>query len=118
MREDRELIQTDEKKRDECKMQELSKKMSESFEKILNNKFAKEDFMEEGIDPENSRLIERKCSKERRGSKGNSNLVNVLIGYKSVKLKKRRYSKDTNALGDEGDPQKVVGEVTTSKEKS
>ncbi|WOK97950.1 hypothetical protein Cni_G06658 [Canna indica] len=105
---------TDGEDEGEKRMEELSKKLSESFEKNLNNKFAKEDYMEEGIDPELSRLTVKTGTKERRGSNIMSKLVNIPVGYKQLKLKKRRFSKETNAIGDEGDPGSKNGEEVES----
>ncbi|WOL01534.1 hypothetical protein Cni_G10251 [Canna indica] len=100
--------------REKREWKSCQKKLSESFEKILNNKFAKEDFMEEGIDPELSRLTVKTGTKERRGSNIMSKLVNIPVGYKQLKLKKRKFSKETNAIGDEGDPGSRNGEEAES----
>ncbi|WOK98767.1 ras-related protein RABF1-like isoform X1 [Canna indica] len=86
------------------RLDELSGKLSSSFARILNNEFAKEDFLEEGTNPEATRSQIFKGQKIRMGSKGSSVLVNIPVGYRSVKIKKMRYFVESSAKGDDGDP--------------
>ncbi|WOL20350.1 hypothetical protein Cni_G29155 [Canna indica] len=90
-------------------LEELTMKMTDSFVKNLENEFAKEDFLEEWIDPKQSRVASRCGVKGRKSLLKTENLVNIPIGYKHIKMKKRRCSKDINAMGNEGDPAEQEG---------
>ncbi|WOL11922.1 hypothetical protein Cni_G20686 [Canna indica] len=85
-------------------MDELSQKLPNSFIKILENREAKDDFLEDGIDPEASRNFVRKGGKLRKGAGKNSNIINVPIMFSNPKMKKRRFMEETSAMGNDGDP--------------
>ncbi|WOK93874.1 hypothetical protein Cni_G02575 [Canna indica] len=90
-------------KDNEKELDELSVKLSNSFSKILENKFSKESFLEIGFDSESSRSMEKEGTKPRKGARHNDSTANVPIMLRNAKLKKRRYMTETIALGDEGD---------------
>ncbi|WOL07048.1 hypothetical protein Cni_G15784 [Canna indica] len=81
----------------------IADKMSKSFTRIMENKFAEKDFIEAGFDPELSRIIEKSGNKARKGMKCNEILINVHVNFKSVRVKKRRVSNDLKLIDDEGD---------------
>ncbi|WOL01064.1 hypothetical protein Cni_G09777 [Canna indica] len=88
-------------------LEELSMKLSNSFSKILENEFAKEDFLEEGLDPELSRNLEGRPIKARKGMCICKNLINIPISYKQLKPKKKRISLDKNKEMEEVDQHKL-----------
>ncbi|WOL03911.1 hypothetical protein Cni_G12631 [Canna indica] len=82
----------------------LSKKLSDSFSKIIEKVGGGVDYMEDDIDPEQSRIGVKTSQKARKMLKEVDTLINISIGYKQVKLKKRRFSKESIGISDEGDP--------------
>ncbi|WOL10078.1 DNA-directed primase/polymerase protein isoform X6 [Canna indica] len=73
----------------------------------VNSEQTKDDFLEDGIDPEASRHSVRKGGKLRKGAMKNSNIINVPIMFSNPKMKKKRFMEETSAMGNDGDPDKV-----------
>ncbi|WOL00435.1 beta-glucosidase 22-like [Canna indica] len=62
---------------------ELSGKLFAAFAKILNNEHAKEDFLEEGFDPENSRGAEKREANEYLWAMVNIQKVNLIFLFET-----------------------------------
>ncbi|WOL01095.1 hypothetical protein Cni_G09808 [Canna indica] len=117
--EKREIITEDFGKEEHSKINQaelLAEKLTDSFKKIMDNENAKEDFLEAGFHLEASRIGTSEGAKARRGSVTNSNmgnhhLLNIPIVYKGPKVKKKRSSKESSALKDDGDPSVSVIDI-------
>ncbi|WOK98727.1 hypothetical protein Cni_G07439 [Canna indica] len=97
-------------------LDKLAEKLSASFQKILENKNAKEDFLEEGYCPETEREKKKENLKNRRWSGNSGKLFNIPMEYKGNKIKKRRVSKECGALKGDEDPSEVENRVVNITE--